>query len=256
MLPPRLKLGVFLFVALTLALAGNMLLLQSRGQLPGAERAGGSPAGKNARVLSVSVADATAPAAASDAVAGEAKARPVAAPAKPAAEPAAKDGSAKDAAARSAAPAAAETLETVRAVQRELQARGYEAGSQDGTPGLVTRAAVLAYEYDHGLPLTAEPGERLLRQIKSKQTQLGAKPAAGQGERSPQAEQVIRTVQQSLVNANYAVGKIDGRLGEETVRAIREFEIDQSMPETGRVSGQLVARLARLAGQGRLAGTK
>jgi len=32
-------------------------------------------------------------------------------------------------------------------------------------------------------------------------------------------------------------------MGEETVRAIREFETDQHLPETGRVSGQLVARM-------------
>lgn len=144
--------------------------------------------------------------------------------------------------------------ETIRAVQRELQARGYEAGTVDGVPGLITRAAILAYEYDHGLPMTGEASERLLKQILLGELQPSATPGAptGSAEHSPQAEQVIRTVQQSLANAGYAVGKPDGRMGEETVRAIREFETDQGLPETGRVSGQLVARLARLAGQGRL----
>jgi peptidoglycan hydrolase-like protein with peptidoglycan-binding domain len=142
--------------------------------------------------------------------------------------------------------------ETIRAVQRELQARGYEAGTADGVPGLITRAAVLAYEYDHGLPMTGEPSERLLKKILLGESQPAATPGSAGIERSAQAEQVIRTVQQSLANAGYAVGKSDGRLGEETVRAIREFETDQGLPETGRISGQLVARLARLAGQGRL----
>lgn len=146
--------------------------------------------------------------------------------------------------------------ETIRAVQRELQARGYEAGTVDGVPGLVTRAAVLAYEFDHGLSLSAEPSERLLKQILLGESQPSANPGSGNGEHTAQAEQVIRTVQQSLANVGYAVGKTDGRMGEETVRAIREFETDQGMPETGRVSGHLVARLARLAGQGRLTASR
>ncbi len=142
--------------------------------------------------------------------------------------------------------------ETIRAVQRELHTRGYEAGVEDGVPGLITRAAVLAYEYDYGLPLTAEPSERVLKQILMGEGQPDARPASGQST-GAQAEQVIRTVQQTLAKAGYAVGKVDGRMGEETVRAIREFETDQHLPETGRVSGQLVARLGTLAGQGRLA---
>ena len=36
------------------------------------------------------------------------------------------------------APPSSETPETIRAIQRELQARGYEAGAADGVPRLVT----------------------------------------------------------------------------------------------------------------------
>jgi len=150
---------------------------------------------------------------------------------------------------------AADEVEVVRAIQRELQSRGYETGSVDGVPGLVTRASIMAYEYDHGFALTGEASEDLLKRIV-----LGAAAPEGQKSvpgvaagRSAHAEQIIRTVQQSLQTLGYAPIKADGRLGEATVRAIREFEADQKLPETGRVSGALVARLARLAGQGRLA---
>ena len=57
------------------------------------------------------------------------------------------------------APPSSETPETIRAIQRELQARGYEAGAADGVPRLVTRAAIMAYEHDNGLPLSTDvPG--------------------------------------------------------------------------------------------------
>ena len=55
---------------------------------------------------------------------------------------------------------AASPTEVTRAVQRELQIRGYETGARDGVAGLMTRGAILAFEYDHGLPAqcAAEPG--------------------------------------------------------------------------------------------------
>lgn len=144
---------------------------------------------------------------------------------------------------------AGDTVELTRAIQRELQAKGYESGAPDGVPGLVTRAAIMAYEADHAQPLTGEPSQGLLKQLV-----LGVTDGTEQqGTQSRQAEQVIRTVQQSLARLGFASGMTDGRMGEETVRAIREFEAHQGLPESGRVSGQLVARLARLAGEGRLA---
>lgn len=241
MSPQRLKLGFLAFSGLSAALAANMLLLQPGTSRPGASERQASGAGdrraapRTAKMLSVAVG-----------------AEPAATSADAIAAKLAEGGEAAARADADATPGS-ESAETIRSVQRELQARGYDAGTADGVPGLITRAAVLAYEYDHGLQMTAEPSDRLLRQIKTGAGQPGARPPQiAQGERSVHAEQVIRTVQQSLANVGYSTGKIDGKLGEETVRAIREFEIDQGLPETGRVSGQLVARLARLAGQGRL----
>jgi len=144
--------------------------------------------------------------------------------------------------------------DVVRAVQRELKERGYESGMPDGNAGLMTRAAIMAFEHDHGLALTAEPSPQLLKLILMGGFERRQAADAVMGrEQSVQATQVIRTVQQSLVTLGYALGRVDGRLGEDTVRAIRDFEIDQGLAETGRVSGLLVARLSRLAGQGRMA---
>ena len=143
----------------------------------------------------------------------------------------------------------------VRAIQRELAARNYQPGPIDGVAGLVTRAAIMAYEHDHGLPLSATPSEALLRRIV-----LGDShdDSGQQAQRLPvavnsQAVQVTRTVQQSLLALGYQPGKADGLAGEETARAIREFEMDHNLVQSGRISGHLVAQLARLAGRGRLA---
>jgi peptidoglycan hydrolase-like protein with peptidoglycan-binding domain len=137
-------------------------------------------------------------------------------------------------------------VELTRAIQRELQARGYEAGASDGVAGIVTRAAIMAFETDHGLALTGEASERLLQVILLGTTDSDVKSAEGPG---PRAAEVIRTVQTSLAKLGYPVGKPDGRLNESTVRAIREFEAQQGLNDSGRISGQLVARLVRMTGR-------
>lgn len=136
--------------------------------------------------------------------------------------------------------------DVVRGIQRELNARGYSAGSPDGVAGLVTRAAIMAYEYDYGLPLTAGATQDLLSRIV-----LGSSapsPANGVASRTAgqEADAVIRSVKQQLTARGYAVGKIDGTANDQMARAIREFEIDQKLPESGRISGPLVSRLKRL----------
>lgn len=145
--------------------------------------------------------------------------------------------------------------ETVRAVQRELHHRGYLAATQDGVAGFVTRAAIMAFEHDNGLPLTADPSEELLKRIL-----LGpaAAPPPSQPARDKrgQSEMIIKTVQQTLSGLGYNTGKADGLLGEDTQRAIRDFESDNAMPESGRVSGHLVAKLAKLAGNGKLTASR
>lgn len=141
-------------------------------------------------------------------------------------------------------------LETTRAIQRELQIRGYETGSRDGVVGAMTRGAIMAFEHDHGLPLTGEASDDLLKSIV-----LGAagKPSASPKIESSEARDAIRSVQRSLAKLGYKPGNPSGNLTPETARAIRAFEADQAMAVSGRISGPLIARLERLAGTGRVA---
>jgi len=138
-----------------------------------------------------------------------------------------------------------------RAIQRELQIRGYETGARDGVVGSMTRAAILAYEYDHGLGLTAKPSDALLKAIVLGE---GGKPGAGAGRPSTaEAQAVIRSVQRSLAKLGYKPGSSSGKLTPATTAAIRAFEADQALPESGRISGPLIARLGRLSDSGRVA---
>jgi len=138
---------------------------------------------------------------------------------------------------------------TIRSIQAELARRGYEPGPADGQPGLVTRAAVLAYEHDQGLPLTAEPSPEVLAHLRHGTSAPGAAIGLDGDAAHPaqHAEQVIRAVQQALGQLGYLTARPDGLANEETVRAIREFEMDVGLVPSGRISGPLVARLNREA---------
>lgn len=134
----------------------------------------------------------------------------------------------------------------VKAVQRELKAKGYETGTVDGVPGLVTRGAIMAYEEDAGLPLTAEPRQALLQHLVLGSAGNAASGGAGKPP-GPEAENVIRAVQRAFRQLGYVTTLPDGRLNDSTRRAIRKFELDRKLKETGRISGELIAKLASLA---------
>jgi peptidoglycan hydrolase-like protein with peptidoglycan-binding domain len=63
-----------------------------------------------------------------------------------------------------------------------------------------------------------------------------------------EAEEVIRAVQRAFRQLGYIATLPDGRLNDATRRAIRKFELDRKLDETGRISGELLAKLASLAG--------
>jgi peptidoglycan hydrolase-like protein with peptidoglycan-binding domain len=141
------------------------------------------------------------------------------------------------------------TAEITRGIQRELNGRGYDAGQPDGVAGLVTQAAIMAYEYDYGLPLTATPSQDVLSRIVLGSSAPPTARGAATKVAADDAESVIAAVKAQLASRGYTTGKADGALNEQLARAIREFEVDQKLPESGRISGPLVSRLLRLQGQ-------
>lgn len=141
-----------------------------------------------------------------------------------------------------APPVTAEPVSTdsIRAIQRELKSLGYEPGGIDGTPGLLTRAAILAFEHDKGFALTGEPTEELLVKIlvrPDNKRRTKALPVSENGKK------IIKVVQSVLSDLGYAPGKVNGLVSQQTVAAIKNFEKDRKLKITGRTSGQLMKEL-------------
>jgi peptidoglycan hydrolase-like protein with peptidoglycan-binding domain len=59
----------------------------------------------------------------------------------------------------------------------------------------------------------------------------------------------VKAVQQVLADLGYAPGPVDGALGGATARAISAFQHDRKMPETGRISPELLRELKRVTGR-------
>lgn len=143
----------------------------------------------------------------------------------------------------------------VEAVQRELAAAGYYKGSVDGVIGRKTRQAITAYQQATGLEPDGKPTAGLVDHIRFTRQVAEASLFTGTVEAAPDAEQraMVRRVQTGLAELAYSPGAITGELNDETRQAIRAFERDRNMPETGEVSEALIAELSKMSGQSDLA---
>ena len=125
----------------------------------------------------------------------------------------------------------------VEAVQRELLSAGYYKGPVDGVIGRRTRLAITAYQQAMGLEPDGKPTPDLAEHIRFTR------------EVSEASRATVRRVQTGLADLAYSPGEINGELTSDTRNAIITFQHDHHLPETGEVSDDLVAELAKVSGQ-------
>jgi len=143
----------------------------------------------------------------------------------------------------------------VETVQRELAAAGYYKGVVDGVIGRKTRQAITDYQQAVGLEPDGRPSAELADHIRFTREVAEASLFTGTIAASPDAEQraTVRRVQTGLAELAYSPGAITGELNSETRNAIKAFERDRNMAETGEISDALMTELAKMSGQSELA---
>ncbi|NKB16336.1 MAG: peptidoglycan-binding protein [Sphingomonadales bacterium] len=141
--------------------------------------------------------------------------------------------------------------EVRQGVIRELYTRGYLSGSEADAGPLVVECAILAFEHDHGLPLTAEASDDVLQGLI-----LGTAggPPRVDAAPGPNATRVIDAVGRKLTRLGYPLP--NGNTGRDLVAAIRNFERDTKLAETGRISASLMQAMNRAAAVKGLATTR
>jgi peptidoglycan hydrolase-like protein with peptidoglycan-binding domain len=131
--------------------------------------------------------------------------------------------------------------ELIRHLYRELDQRGYAPGTAENGSGLALRGAILAYEHDEGLPLTAEATVELLLHLRNGPQAFRASPT--RTPRGNEAQTIIRGVQQALQAKGHFKGVADGRMTPETALAIRAYESANRLVPTGRISAPFLVKL-------------
>jgi peptidoglycan hydrolase-like protein with peptidoglycan-binding domain len=152
------------------------------------------------------------------------------------------------------APDAGESQLVVRAVQRELSARGYDVGQVDGQLSGKTRAAISSFQAKEGLAVTGLPSDDLLRQIllgDSVAPSAATGSVAASDSIAANAEEygTVMRVQQALADFGYAPGPVDGAWGENTSHAISAFQRDRNLEETGQITSELLEEFQRVTGR-------
>lgn len=136
-------------------------------------------------------------------------------------------------------------------VQRELQAVGFYKGGVDGVTGRRTRDAIAAYQKANGLTVTGEPSHELIEHIRYTRQVAEASLFTGSVDPAPDAElrASVRRVQATLSELAYYQGEISGEMQRQTEVAIRQFEREHGLEETGQINAALQTALAKISGQ-------
>ncbi len=149
----------------------------------------------------------------------------------------------------------------VQDLQSELTEMDFYDGVVDGLPGPRTRDAIMAYQKANGLAVNGEPTEELLDKLRFNRriAEVAQTPAPTTTSAiAPPKESVnkdVQLVQSGLAELGYSPGPVDGVLGEQTRQAIRKFEQDRQLVETGRISPLLLRELRKVTGVSVLSST-
>ena len=130
------------------------------------------------------------------------------------------------------------------ALQRELARRGYSSQLRVRPNGL--RLAILAYEFDNGLPLTGDPTDALLKRVLFDGNQG---PRGSFTDRAELNTKLVMEAQRMLAGLGFFRGTFSGRIDVWTANAIRDFERHRGIPLTGRLTDQTLLELISYSGQ-------
>lgn len=124
----------------------------------------------------------------------------------------------------------------VEAVQVELALNNFDAGPPDGAVSPKTREAVRAYQRAAGLPADGCITQSLVDHLRFVLPKT-VKP------RSSRADPQVIEAQTLLTRRGYYLGGVDGIEGRLTRAAVRRFQRDAGLPETGAVDEPLIAEI-------------
>ena len=153
--------------------------------------------------------------------------------------------------------------ELVVQVQTALAERELYDGIVDGLMGQATAAAIRAFEQSQSMAATGEASEKVLAALliapmRPRAAAPPAKPAPAARAAAPAtpattgstagSDARLMATQKALAKIGYGPMSVDGKMGTETRNAIKAFERDRNLAETGELSPQTLRALQGLTG--------
>lgn len=125
----------------------------------------------------------------------------------------------------------------IEEIQQMLKDLKFYAGAVDGKMGSQTRKALEAFQKENNISVTGRVDAKTLHELR-RQTLLKAKDADTPVRRrtSPSGQKIsydIKNIQALLQKAGFYKGKIDGKMGPQTVKAIKQFQRSKNLKESG-----------------------
>jgi peptidoglycan hydrolase-like protein with peptidoglycan-binding domain len=149
----------------------------------------------------------------------------------------------------------------VRQIQQELNKRGYDVGRVDGQWGDSTARAAMHFQKANGLEPNGKPDVNLIAALGGTQAifqssgqssgggnnnmRWAQEEATGPGVPVWASPATVRQIQQGLNQAGYDVGRVDGQWGQQTVRAVQDFQRTRGLEPTGTLTTSLLASIGQ-----------
>lgn len=131
----------------------------------------------------------------------------------------------------------------VLTAQKQMADLGAYSGQTDGVLGQGTRDAIMRFQRQNGLALSGHPDPQFLEHLQYLHHIHQATTATGSIAPAIEVKTVERA-QRQLQKLGYDPGPIDGKMGTKTTEAIRQYQADIRVPADGRLSPELINRLA------------
>ncbi|MEM7426899.1 MAG: peptidoglycan-binding domain-containing protein [Pseudomonadota bacterium] len=143
----------------------------------------------------------------------------------------------------------------VELIQKTLKDQGLYASKVDGVSGPATETAIRAYARENGIAGKGDLRQAVLEHIQYNRQLRDAIKITTKPKASAVSQTTVGLIQTGLSELGYDPGPVDGKMGQKTEDAIRDFQRDRALIPTGEPSGELLIELRKVTGLTSLKGS-
>ena len=143
----------------------------------------------------------------------------------------------------------------VELIQKTLKDQGFYGSTVDGVTGPATQSAIRAYAKENGIAGKADLQQAVLEHIQYTRQLRDAIKITTPPEDDGISQKTVQLIQTGLSELGYDPGPVDGKVGQKTQDAIRDFQRDRALVPTGEPSSEILTELRKVTGLTSLKGS-